>query len=448
MNENPKTQTLPAIHKRTLSTSVGIALTLSLAIAMFVSGIKIGQTFTGESQTAGFFGFFNAEETVASENQEATRPNIDAFWEVWDVLEDKYATGSSTKIVSTEDRINGALKGLVNSYGDPYTVYFPPVDASAFSEDISGNFSGVGMEIGLREGLITVISPLPDTPAENAGLVAGDIIVKINGSSTEGMRVDEAVRIIRGEKGTIVEFQVYREGEAEFLDISVTRDNIDIPTVKTEQIDDVFIVTLYSFNAVAEPQIQKALIEYTESDSSKLIFDLRGNPGGFLDSAVAIASYFLPSGKVVVREQFGDPEKNDVYRSRGTTVDKFDPQSLVVLVDGGSASASEILAGALKDHAVATIIGEKTFGKGSVQQLVELGDGSAVKVTIARWLTPNNVSISQGGLTPDITIKRTPQQRIAGEDPQKEAALRFLAGEEVVSETLENQLNANESTGE
>ena len=188
--------------------------------------------------------------------------------------------------------------------------------------------------------------------------------------------------------------------------------------------------------------------EYVSSGADNLVLDLRDNPGGFLQSAVSIAGYFLPAGKVVVKEQFGDSTKDDVFRSRGRQVQLFNPSNLVVLVNNGSASASEILAGALKDHGVATIIGSQTFGKGSVQELVKLDDGSSLKVTVARWLTPNDVSISDGGLTPDITIKRTPAQRLAEEDPQKEAAIRFLNGEEVVSETFTDKLSEDDSDEE
>ena len=196
--------------------------------------------------------------------------------------------------------------------------------------------------------------------------------------------------------------------------------------------------------------MREALIDYMESDADKLVLDVRGNPGGFLQSAVSIASYFLPSGKVIVTEEFKDEAMNDVFRSRGRQVQIFEPDELVVLVDGGSASASEILAGALKDHDTATVIGTRTFGKGSVQELVNLDDGSSLKVTVARWLTPSGVSISDGGLEPDIVISRSVEQRLADEDPQKDAAVRFLNGEEVVSETFEDVLTEEEDpeTGE
>jgi carboxyl-terminal processing protease len=407
---------------------LGLLLALVLAGGSFISGMQVDSLIGGNTQTANLFSFFTTNKTTPD-----TEANLDQFWRVWNLMESKHISASSTEVISDEEKINGAIKGLVASYGDPYSVYFPPVESAAFAEDISGNFSGVGMEIGLRDNVITIIAPLPGTPAEKAGLLSGDKIIKIDGETTEGMMIDEAVRRIRGEKDTVVNLTVYREGETEFRDISVTRDTINVPTVATELIGDVFVVKLYSFNAIAETKMQDAMREYTESGAKLMVLDLRGNPGGYLQSAVAIASYFLPAGKVVVREHFGEGNEERQYRSQGKMLKRM-PEKLVVLVDGGSASASEILAGALKEHGVATVIGETTFGKGSVQELVDLPNGSSIKITVARWLTPDGLSISDGGLMPNITIKRTAEQRLQGEDTQQNAALRFIKGEEVVSE--------------
>ena len=413
---------------------VGITVALLLAAGAFFSGIQFGQGSAGQGQLASLFSLFASEPEV----KETT--SLDQFWEVWNLLDEKFAVGTSSQQLSDEEKIQGAIDGLVNAYGDPYTVYLPPADAQSFSADISGEFSGVGMEVGMRDGLIAVIAPLPQTPAEQAGILAGDMIVRIDGLSTEDMRIDQAVDLIRGEKGTVVTLTIFREGQQGFLDIPVTRDTIAIPTVQTEQIDDVFIIALYSFNAISETKVREAMFAYSQSGATKLVIDVRGTPGGFLESAVAIGSLFIPSGKVIVQESFVDTSQNDIFRSRGRQAGTFTPDNLVVLVDGGSASASEILAGALKDHGVATVIGAQTFGKGSVQELVELADGSSLKVTIARWLTPNGTSISNGGLTPDIRISRTPADRQADLDPQKDAAVRFLQGEVVISEDLEEDL--------
>jgi len=419
---------------------LGFTLAFLFAIGAFFSGLQVGQgAFPEAGQTANIFSIFSSKPVEAAPDN---KPDLNEFWKVWDLLGEKFATGSSSAPLTDEDKVRGAIEGLVGSYGDPYTVYFPPKEASAFDENISGNFSGVGMEVGLREKLITVIAPLVGTPAEQAGILAGDVIVKINATSTENMNIDEAVSLIRGEKGTVVNLKIFREGEKDFLEIPVTRDTINIPTVKTEKVGDTFVIAIYSFNAIVEEQMQTALKEYIESKAKTLVIDLRGNPGGYLQSAVNIASYFLPAGKVVVQESFSDNEKDEVFRSRGPQLKEFTPQNLVVLVDNGSASASEILAGALQDHGVATILGTQTFGKGSVQELIKLDDNSSVKITVARWLTPNGTSISKAGLTPNIVISRTPENRMDEEDPQKDAAIDFLKGKKVVSETTEEETPA------
>lgn len=402
---------------------LGVTLSLVLAIATFFSGVEIGNVRAHTDMQAGLWSalFSHPEE-------KASRPDLKEFWQIWDLLDTKFvdATSSPKDTLTNESKIDGAIEGLVRSYGDPYTIYLPPEEASHFDEDIQGNFSGVGMEVGMRENMISVIAPLPESPAEKAGMLSGDIIVKIDGKSTDGMNIDQAVKLIRGEKGTQVNLTVYREGEEEFRDVSITRDTISIPTSKTEIKDDVFIVSLYSFNALAEREMQNALREFVQSGKKNLIIDLRGNPGGYLQSAVSIASYFLPTGEVVVRENFGSEAPEEIYRSSGKVLGSFAPKKIVVLVDKGSASASEILAGALQEHHAATLIGSQTFGKGSVQELVPLQSGASLKVTVARWLTPNGVSISNGGLTPDIKIERTLEDRKAGKDPQLEKAIEFF----------------------
>lgn len=400
---------------------LGIGLAVFLAAAAFFSGFEIGGDVQASGpQQAGFFSLFVASPKAPQD------VDLTEFWRVWDLLEKKFVSASTTDELTQQEKLEGAISGLVRSYGDPYTVFLPPQDANQFEEDISGNFGGVGMEVGLRESMVTIISPLPKTPAEKAGLLPGDIIIRIDGENTEGMSIDEAVRRIRGEQGTEVTLSIYREGEIEIKDYVVMRDRISVPTIDTTLQDDIFIISLYSFNALAETKMQEALREYVASGADKMIIDLRGNPGGFLQSAVSIASYFLPAGKVVVRESFGGTTQEELYRSSGKNLRQYQPKEVVILVNKGSASASEILAGALQEHGVATLIGETTFGKGSVQELVNLPEGSSLKVTIARWLTPEGRSISNGGLTPDIEVKRVPQEIIDGIDPQLDAAIEYL----------------------
>ncbi len=422
---------------------VGYLVAVLLAAGAFFSGLQLGLTEQSWQQSAnGFLSFFTGGSTRA-ETVRSERPDLTEFWRVWDLLDEKFVTDTSAERLSSDAKLHGAIRGLVDSFGDPYTVFLPPTEASSFAEDISGNFSGVGMEVGMRNGLVTIIAPLVDTPADRAGLLAGDVIVRIDETSTERMRVDEAVKLIRGERGTEVVLTIFREGETEFLTFPVIRDTITIPTVKTERVEDTFIITIYSFNAIAESLVRSALQDYAAGSANRLVIDVRGNPGGYLDSAVAIASFFLPSGKVVVSEQHDAGGTARHFRSRGRQIagTTFTPENLVVLVDTGSASAAEILAGALRDHNVATVIGTQTFGKGSVQELVNLPSGAAVKVTVARWLTPNGTSISEGGLEPDIIISRTPADRAEDRDPQRDAALRHLRGERVESEAFTDQFN-------
>lgn len=412
---------------------LGSGLAMLLIAGAFFSGLHMGTAgSTTPYMEANLFSFFRNSPTVPED------VDLEEFWRVWELMEEKFVVSTTSQTLTNEDKVRGAINGLVKSYDDPYTVYLPPQEAGMFEEDISGNFGGVGMEVGIRDGLVTIISPLPDTPAEAAGLLSGDAVVKIDGESTESMNIDEAVRLIRGEIGTTVTLTIYRKGETDFMEIPVVRDNISIPTIDTKEKDDVFVISLYSFNALSEKKMEEAFREYVSSGKDKLVLDLRGNPGGYLQSAVGIASYFLPAGKVVVSEGFGGDQKDQLYRSSGKTLKGFDPKEMVILVNGGSASASEILAGALSEHHVATLMGDTTFGKGSVQELVDLKGGSSLKVTVARWFTPEGKSISDGGLDPDVFVERTVEQIVAGEDPQLEAAIKWLNGDKTVGTTTKS----------
>ncbi len=433
-NNQHDTNDVKTDRQRPLSSSfLGVALAVLLATSAFFSGLQIGGgALEAGSMEAGLFSFWK-KDTDVSEKVDLTE-----FWEVWNTLEEKFVSASTTDTHTPQERIEGAIKGLVRSYGDPYTVYLPPSDAEYFDEEISGNFGGVGMEVGIRDELVTVIAPLPGTPAAKAGILPKDVLVKIDDTDTNGMSIDEAVKLIRGEEGTTVTLTIYRAGEVEMLTIPVVRAKIDIPTIKYEEKGDVFVIALYSFNATAHEKMQEALRAYTLSGKNKLILDLRGNPGGFLQSAVAIASYFLPAGKVIVSEGEVGAGEGEVFRSSGKSLGEFIPKEMLILVDGGSASASEIVAGALQEHGVAKLLGQQTYGKGSVQELVDLDSDASLKVTIARWFTPNGRSISDGGLTPDIKVDRTPQQIIDSIDPQLEAAFSWMAGNKNVGSTTQS----------
>lgn len=366
----------------------------------------------------------NVAQTGAPEGVDFTQ-----FWEAWQVLEENFVqTQASSTIPTAQERMWGAIQGLADSYGDPYTVFLPPEDAKAFEEDISGSFSGVGMELGEREGLLTVVAPLKGTPAERAGVRSGDTVLAIDGVPSAEMAVEQAVKRIRGPKGTSVTLTLGRKGESKPLEITIVRDTISVPIIETyKRADGIFVIELYSFSQTSDFLFRQALREFFESGATKLVLDLRGNPGGYLESAVEMSSFFLPVGDPVVTEDFGGSRTNTVHRSYGYNVFANKKLTMAVLINQGSASASEILAGALRQHGVAKLVGERTFGKGSVQQLVSLGGGAELKITIARWLTPNGSSISDGGLTPDILATRTVDDIQAGKDPQMDAAVAWLA---------------------
>lgn len=374
--------------------------------------------------------------------------DIKTFWKVWDILDNEFVTTkhkdklgqeiSSTSTseydgLSKEDRrIYGAIKGMVDSEEDPYTTFFTPQEAKSFETEIKGSFEGIGMEVGKKDGVITVIAPLPGSPSEKAGMKTGDKIIKIDGKTTIDMSVDEAVKLIRGPKGTSVVIQVYRDGVDKPLDIKIIRDTIQLPTLDKfyDAKTGIYTIKVYSFSEQVNSLFKTAIQEFALSNSNRLIIDLRGNPGGYLESAVDMSSYFIPSGKVVVSQDYGEKKKVEQLRSLGYDLLKNKNAKIAILVDGGSASASEIVAGALQDYKVATVIGEKTFGKGSVQEYIKITAKTGLKVTIARWLTPNGNSISVSGLAPDILVPKatsTTMERITKRtDNQYLKAVEFL----------------------
>lgn len=395
---------------------LGIGFAIVLAVG-FAGGISVGAANASD---------LLARVPLLGDGLDATpdaAADLSDFWKAWNALNERFVETHATSSAPTaESKIWGAIQGLAAAYGDPYTVFMPPVEAKQFQDDIRGDFQGVGMELGVKEGVLTVIAPLKGTPAERAGLRSGDMIIAIDKTSTDGMSTDEAVKLIRGEKGTTVTFTIIRDGASS--EIPVVRDTIIIPTIETETKDGVFVISFYSFTANSSQLFSKAMTEFRKSGTNKLVIDLRSNPGGYLESAVAIASHFLPNGAAVVTEDYKGKQENVVHRSRGIG-GLPEGTKVAILIDQGSASASEILAGALQDADAATLIGARSFGKGSVQELVNI-NGGALKVTIARWLTPSGRSISDGGLTPDIEVEYTAKDRDAGTDPQKDRAIQFL----------------------
>lgn len=403
--------------KRNLRTLVYIFISLFLLAGILGLGVYIGYSRRPEI------------EKVFSVTNKTAPPEITAdfnvFWKVWNTINEKSIYASK---VTDQQKIWGAIQGLASSVGDPYTVFFPPDENKLFKDEIKGSFGGIGAEIGMKDKVLTIIAPLKDTPAWNAGIKSGDKILKIDKTVTNDMTVDKAINIIRGEIGTSVVLTILRLGEAETREITIVRGKIETPVIDTEMRDDgIFVIKFYSFSENSDMLFRDALLEFVKTGSQKLVIDLRGNPGGYLDVAVNIGSWFVDKGKVIVKEDAGTDGQSKTFRSHGPRV-FTDKLKLVVLVDGGSASASEILAGALKEHGIAKLIGEKTYGKGSVQELVNITDETSLKVTVANWLTPNGISISQDGLKPDIEVPLTLKDFEAKKDPQMDKAVEILLG--------------------
>jgi carboxyl-terminal processing protease len=355
-------------------------------------------------------------------------------WRAWHAIDEKFvpaAVSTTTPLATTtaesnQERVWGLIQGLAASLNDPYTFFLPPVENKQFADDISGKFEGVGMEIAVRDSIVTIVTPLKGTPAERAGIRSGDKVLKIDGEDTRGMDVESAVKKIRGPKGSIVTLTIDRDGWTEPREIEVTRDVINVPVVVTESREDgIFVISLYSFTANSTALFRNALREFIESGDTKLILDVRGNPGGYLDAAVDMASYFLPSGKPVVTEDYGGNTRNIVHRSSGYNV--FNENlKMVILVDRGSASASEILADALQAYGIAKLVGTPTFGKGSVQELVEITPETSLKITVARWIGPDGEPIPLTGITPDTEVEMTEEDFAEDRDPQMDKAIEVI----------------------
>lgn len=398
-----------------LKTGKKVIIGVIFVVAAFFCGVSIG--YQNRPAMAQIVDVVHKESPVASTNN----ADFNTFWKAWQTIDQKFP--GADKISST-DRLYGAIKGLTESFGDPYTMFFPPVESKIFESQIAGGFDGIGVEIGQKEGVLTVIAPLKDTPGEKAGIKPGDKIIKINDTETTNFSIDQAIDLIRGKAGTVVNLTIIREGLSEPKMIAVTRGHIDIPTIKVEDRakDDVYVIHLYNFSAQSARLFRDAMLSYVASGRKNLLLDLRGNPGGYLDAAVSMANSFIPEGKVIVREIGKTPDDVSVYSSTGPVVFPATAK-LLILVDKGSASASEILAGALSDQGIGMLVGEQTFGKGSVQELVKLTSDTSLKVTVAKWYTPNGVSISEKGLTPAVIIRQATSGTV---DTQLEDAIKLF----------------------
>jgi len=386
-----------------------------LVILFFTLGIYIG--FNNRPEIEKVTGLSGKETKVM------TQTDFSPFWKVWNTIDEKYPEALK---INDQDRLYGAVSGLVGSLNDPYSVFFSPDEAKSFEDEIAGNFSGVGMEVGIKDKVLTVIAPLKDTPAYRANIKPGDKILKIDKMVTSGLGIEKAIKLMRGERGTTVTLTIFREGNKDPIEIKIVRDIINIPTLDTElKRNGIFVIKLYSFSGSSANLFRNAIKNFAQSGTDKLMLDLRGNPGGYLDSAVDMSSWFLESGKTIVIEDYGNNKKPEIFRSRGYNIFN-DKLKFVILIDSGSASASEILAGAMQDHRRAKLVGDKSFGKGSVQEAIKVTPDTLLKITVAKWLTPNGNLITEKGLTPDYLVEITKEDSENKKDPQLEKAVEIL----------------------
>lgn len=339
------------------------------------------------------------------------------FWQVWEKIKKDYAYQPIDEI----KMFYGAIEGMAASLGDPYSVFFEPQIAEEFQKDLAGEFEGIGAEIGIKDNALIVVAPLQDSPAERAGLAAGDKILAIDGKDTQGMALDAAVKMIRGKRGTRVTLLIARDGIKTAKDYEIVRDKIIIKSVQWRMEGDIAYIKVLQFGDETAKDFDSIVGKIILKNPKGIILDLRNNPGGYLDAAVKMAGEWVPDDAVVYERFKGKDEGFKAY-GKGRLKDF----KTVILINKGSASGSEILAGALKDYEKATLVGEKSFGKGSVQDYNEFSDGSALKLTIALWLTPKGTSINGEGIEPNVAVEITEEDATAKKDPQMEKAKELL----------------------
>ncbi len=399
-------------------------LVLVFGVAMFGFGWQEGlQRAVGQSAPTSV----PLEKVVLEHTATPSNVTVDfsLFWKVWNLVQEKHIDRANLK---ADKMLYGAINGMLAATGDPYTNFFDPEENKRFTEVIAGSFQGIGAEMGIKDDVLTIVAPLDDSPAKNAGLQAGDKVLKINGEDASTLTLDEAVAKIRGPKGTSVTLTILRNGESENKDVMVKRDVIQIKSVKFDmKPDGIAWIRISQFGDSTSQEFTDAARQAVAQKAKGIIVDVRSNPGGLLDSSVNIAGYFLAPKSPVVMEENASGSRKTLSASGNAA---FARLPIVVLIDEGSASASEILAGALKDDAPdrVTLVGVKSFGKGSVQDLLPVSDTTSLKITIAHWLTPSGKQINKEGIHPDVEVKLTPDDVTAKRDPQLDKALEILKG--------------------
>ncbi|MEI7620963.1 MAG: S41 family peptidase [Candidatus Moraniibacteriota bacterium] len=396
----------------------GVAIILMLALS-FWFGFQRGEKSVQISSTP-----IKIRNVVLENKANMTSDVIDfsLFWNTWELLKTKYVDSDK---LDARKLVFGAIKGMLAATGDPYTTFFDPEENKKFGEEISGSFEGIGAELGVKNGILTVIAPLQGTPSEQAGLRASDKIIKIDGKTASDMSVEDAISHIRGPKNTAVLLTISREGSGDTQEISITRNVINVKSVKLSfKENGIANIEITKFGDDTDANFTQAINKVVASKSKGLIIDLRNNPGGYLETAVTIASKLLPKDKIVVMEESSSQKREKMYTRGGDVASGIET---VVLINEGSASASEILAGALRENREnVTLMGKKSFGKGSVQEFIKTAQGTAAKITVAHWLTPNGNQINELGIKPDVEVELTADDYMNDRDPQMDKAIETL----------------------
>lgn len=378
--------------------------------------------YLGFTAAGGSFNYSNGQINV-NRAYDPNNADYSLFWDTYDLLNSKFVD----RPLDQQKLLHGAIAGMVSAAEDPYTVFFDPEQAEQFASELQGAFDGIGAELGLKDNQMVIITALDDTPAQKAGLLPGDSLLAINGLSTSGQTLDWAVSQIRGEAGTEVTLTILHEGMSESSEIKIKRARITINSLKYEtgEIDGkkIAIIKLTRFGEDTKGLFDHSVDVLLQTGVKGIVLDLRNNPGGYLGTAIDISSNWVDTDQVVVEEK---QYNGEIKKYTSDAWPRLKGIKTVVLVNEGSASASEIVAGALQDYELATVVGEKTFGKGSVQELNDLKDGSTVKITIAKWLTPNGRSIDKNGLEPNVVVEMTREDVLAKRDPQLDKALELV----------------------
>lgn len=381
-----------------------------LILASFILGF-----FLGNSEKVKFLSKYRKSDFFLEKEE-----NLNLFKEIYRILERKYVDKS---LLASEELLYGSIKGMVEALNDPYTLFMTPKEMKEFKKEMEGTFEGIGAEIGIKKKMLTIIAPLEDSPAEKAGLLPGDLILKIDQKKTQNLSLEEAIRLIRGEKGTKVVLSIFREGLSETKEFSIIRDEIKVKSVACQiKEKNIAYFRLIRFSEETEDEFSDCLEQMQIQGFKKIILDLRNNPGGYLQSSIDISSFFLKKNSLIVLEEFSSGKREEFRTQKdGELVNS----PLIVLINQGSASGSEIIAGALKDNKRGILLGEKTFGKGSVQELTSLSKGGGLRFTVAKWLTPEGRYINETGVTPDQEVKMTLEDWENKRDPQLEEALKI-----------------------